>query len=121
MSTAGTYAWMAPEVIKMSRFSRASDIWSYGVVLWEMLTGETPYRGIDQLAVAYGVAMGKLTLPLPTTCPLTLKSLMEACWRIESRSRPSFENIVSVMHSMPETDGEFFRLPVASFQVGDCR
>ncbi|KAL1425638.1 hypothetical protein MTO96_019059 [Rhipicephalus appendiculatus] len=80
MSTAGTYAWMAPEVIKASTFSRASDVWSYGVLLWELLTGETPYKGIDALAVAYGVAVNKLTLPIPSTCPAPFSQLMQACW-----------------------------------------
>ena len=42
---------------------------SFGVLLWELLTGEVPYREIDALAVAYGVAMSKLTLPIPSTCP----------------------------------------------------
>lgn len=42
---------------------------SFGVLLWELLTGEVPYREIDALAVAYGVAMNKLTLPIPSTCP----------------------------------------------------
>lgn len=77
MSMCGTYAWMAPEVIKHSMFSRASDIWSYGVVIWELLTGETPYKGIDALAVAYGVAVNKLTLPVPTTCPQPFAQLMQ--------------------------------------------
>ena len=39
------------------------------MLLWELLTGEVPYRQIDALAVAYGVAMNKLTLPVPSTCP----------------------------------------------------
>uniref|UniRef100_A0A4W5JPX6 mitogen-activated protein kinase kinase kinase n=1 Tax=Hucho hucho TaxID=62062 RepID=A0A4W5JPX6_9TELE len=76
MSTAGTYAWMAPEVIKSSTFSKGSDVWSYGVLLWELLTGEVPYRGIDGLAVAYGVAVNKLTLPIPSTCPEPFAMLM---------------------------------------------
>ncbi|XP_060711496.1 mitogen-activated protein kinase kinase kinase 11-like [Hemiscyllium ocellatum] len=76
MSTAGTYAWMAPEVIKTSTFSKGSDVWSYGVLLWELLTGEVPYRGIDGLAVAYGVAVNKLTLPIPSTCPEPFAQLM---------------------------------------------
>lgn len=111
MSAAGTYAWMAPEVIKKSTFSKASDVWrsvikcllylshnlplstsqiifslslmhlqricSYGVLLWELLTGETPYKGIDALAIAYGVAVNKLTLPIPSTCPQPWRFLME--------------------------------------------
>ncbi len=50
---------------------------SYGVVLWELLTGETPYKGIDTLAVAYGVAVNKLTLPIPSTCPAAFRVLLE--------------------------------------------
>ncbi|MEQ2202457.1 hypothetical protein XENOCAPTIV_000699 [Xenoophorus captivus] len=80
MSAAGTYAWMAPEVIKHSLFSKSSDVWRYhslfGVLLWELLTGEVPYREIDALAVAYGVAMNKLTLPIPSTCPETFVQLL---------------------------------------------
>lgn len=49
---------------------------SYGVVLWELLTGETPYKGIDALGVAYGVAVNKLTLPIPSTCPNLFAQLM---------------------------------------------
>lgn len=50
---------------------------SYGVLLWELLTGEVPFRGIDCLAVAYGVAMNKLALPIPSTCPEPFARLME--------------------------------------------
>lgn len=53
---------------------------SYGVLLWELLTGEVPYRGIDGLAVAYGVAVNKLTLPIPSTCPEPFAKLMEGNW-----------------------------------------
>lgn len=46
------------------------------MLLWELLTGEVPYRGIDGLAVAYGVAVNKLTLPIPSTCPPPFAQLM---------------------------------------------
>lgn len=49
---------------------------SYGVLLWELLTGEAPYKGIDGLAVAYGVAVNKLMLPIPSTCPEPFAQLM---------------------------------------------
>ncbi|XP_023556625.1 mitogen-activated protein kinase kinase kinase 21, partial [Octodon degus] len=110
MSAAGTYAWMAPEVIRSSLFSKGSDIWSYGVLLWELLTGEVPYRGIDGLAVAYGVAVNKLTLPIPSTCPEPFAKLMKECWEQDPHIRPSFASIlqqlsdieVAVMTEMPQ-------------------
>lgn len=54
------------------------------MLLWELLTGEVPFRGIDGLAVAYGVAMNKLALPIPSTCPEPFVRLMEG-------KRPSLE------------------------------
>uniref|UniRef100_A0A3B3XUN8 mitogen-activated protein kinase kinase kinase n=1 Tax=Poecilia mexicana TaxID=48701 RepID=A0A3B3XUN8_9TELE len=94
MSAAGTYAWMAPEVIRSSTFSKGSDVWSYGVLLWELLTGEVPFRTIDGLAVAYGVAMNKLALPIPSTCPEPFARLMENCWSTDPHSRPLFTTIL---------------------------
>ena len=51
---------------------------SYGVVLWELLTSQVPYKDIEALAVAYGVAMSSLTLPIPSTCPEIFKELMKS-------------------------------------------
>uniref|UniRef100_A0A8D0G5F1 Mitogen-activated protein kinase kinase kinase n=1 Tax=Sphenodon punctatus TaxID=8508 RepID=A0A8D0G5F1_SPHPU len=113
MSAAGTYAWMAPEVIRSSMFSKGSDVWSYGVLLWELLTGEVPFRGIDGLAVAYGVAMNKLALPIPSTCPEPFAKLMEDCWNPDPHSRPSFANILDQLTTIEESG--FFEMPKDSF------
>ncbi|KAG2469206.1 mitogen-activated protein kinase kinase kinase 10 [Polypterus senegalus] len=113
MSAAGTYAWMAPEVIKLSLFSKSSDVWSFGVLLWELLTGEVPYREIDALAVAYGVAMNKLTLPIPSTCPEAFSRLLEECWSPNPHSRPSFNIILNQLLCIEKS--AMFQMPLESF------
>ncbi|KAM4662508.1 mitogen-activated protein kinase kinase kinase 9 isoform 2-T2 [Discoglossus pictus] len=115
MSAAGTYAWMAPEVIRSSMFSKGSDVWSYGVLLWELLTGEVPFRGIDGLAVAYGVAMNKLSLPIPSTCPEPFVRLMEDCWNPDPHCRPPFTNILCQLTTIEESG--FFEMPKDSFHL----
>ncbi|EFN75282.1 Mitogen-activated protein kinase kinase kinase 9 [Harpegnathos saltator] len=114
MSAAGTYAWMAPEVIKKSTFSKASDVWSYGVLLWELLTGEIPYKGIDTLAIAYGVAVNKLTLPIPSTCPQPWRYLMEECWASDSHARPGFAEILIALEEVRDA---FAATPHESFHT----
>ncbi|XP_052008668.1 mitogen-activated protein kinase kinase kinase 10-like [Xyrauchen texanus] len=113
MSAAGTYAWMAPEVIKLSLFSKSSDVWSFGVLLWELLTGEVPYREIDALAVAYGVAMNKLTLPIPSTCPEPFAQLLEECWCPNPHGRPSFGSILRRLLAIEQS--AMFQMPLESF------
>ncbi|XP_067874998.1 mitogen-activated protein kinase kinase kinase 10 [Heterodontus francisci] len=113
MSAAGTYAWMAPEVIKLSLFSKSSDVWSFGVLLWELLTGEAPYREIDGLAIAYGVAVNKLTLPIPSTCPEPFGKLLEDCWNSDAHSRPSFTEILSQLVAIEQSS--LFQMPLESF------
>jgi len=94
MSFIGTYAWMAPEVIRKELCSEKVDVWSYGVVLWELLTGETPYRDVDQAAIIYGVGTHSLQLPLPPSVPAGFLLLMRMCWDPKPRNRPSFSSIL---------------------------
>ncbi|XP_043857585.1 mitogen-activated protein kinase kinase kinase 13 isoform X2 [Dromiciops gliroides] len=90
MSFAGTVAWMAPEVIRNEPVSEKVDIWSFGVVLWELLTGEIPYKDVDSSAIIWGVGSNSLHLPVPSTCPDGFKILMKQTWQSKPRNRPSF-------------------------------
>ncbi|XP_071442787.1 mitogen-activated protein kinase kinase kinase 13 isoform X2 [Hetaerina americana] len=114
MSFAGTVAWMAPEIIRNEPCSEKVDIWSYGVVLWELLTCETPYRDVDSSAIIWGVGSNSLHLPIPTTCPEGFRLLVKQCWSAKPRNRPSFKHIlmhldiaaVEVLGTAPE---DYFR------------
>lgn len=95
MSFAGTVAWMAPEVIRNEPCSEKVDIWSFGVVLWEMLTCEIPYKDVDSSAIIWGVGNNSLRLPIPSSCPDGFKLLVELCWSAKPRNRPSFRQILT--------------------------
>ncbi|XP_055309714.1 mitogen-activated protein kinase kinase kinase-like [Sitodiplosis mosellana] len=99
MSAAGTCQWMSLELIKCGQFSKASDVWSYGVVLWELLTGEIPYKGLDYGAIMYGVGGNKIRpsdfgTPILKSFPETWGKLMKSCWDKDPHKRPSFKDIL---------------------------
>uniref|UniRef100_A0A452S4H1 mitogen-activated protein kinase kinase kinase n=1 Tax=Ursus americanus TaxID=9643 RepID=A0A452S4H1_URSAM len=91
MSAAGTYAWMAPEVIKASTFSKGSD-------------GPKSFveEGTQTLCLAhtYGVAVNKLTLPIPSTCPEPFAQLMADCWAQDPHRRPDFASILQQLEAL---------------------
>ncbi|XP_058126307.1 mitogen-activated protein kinase kinase kinase 13-A [Anopheles ziemanni] len=99
MSFAGTVAWMAPEVIRNEPCNEKVDIWSYGVVLWELLTGEVPYKNVDSSQIIFGVGNNSLYLPIPTSCPDGFKKLIKQCWNVKPRNRPSFTILLKHLDS----------------------
>lgn len=89
--------------VSLNRPSCSLPSSSYGVLLWELLTGEAPYKGIDGLAVAYGVAVNKLTLPIPSTCPEPFAQLMAGRRRRQmSRSTQPFSREIKNVSISPK-------------------
>ncbi|KAI6056360.1 EPHA8 [Marmota monax] len=92
--------WTAPEAIAFRTFSSASDVWSFGVVMWEVLAyGERPYWNMTNRDVISSVEEG-YRLPAPMGCPRALHQLMLDCWQKDRAQRPRFSHIVSVLDAL---------------------
>ncbi|XP_030393305.1 ephrin type-A receptor 8 isoform X2 [Gopherus evgoodei] len=92
--------WTAPEAIAYRTFSSASDVWSYGVVMWEVLAyGERPYWNMTNRDVINSVEEG-YRLPAPMGCPTALHQLMLDCWQKDRSERPRFSQIVSILDKL---------------------
>ncbi|XP_036713211.1 mitogen-activated protein kinase kinase kinase 20 isoform X2 [Balaenoptera musculus] len=100
MSLVGTFPWMAPEVIQSLPVSETCDTYSYGVVLWEMLTREVPFKGLEGLQVAWLVVEKNERLTIPSSCPKSFAELLHQCWEADAKKRPSFKQIISILESM---------------------
>lgn len=100
MSLVGTFPWMAPEVIQSLPVSETCDTYSFGVVLWEMLTREVPFKGFEGLQVAWLVVEKHERPTIPSSCPTSFADLMRSCWVAEPRERPVFKQILATLEMM---------------------
>ncbi|XP_058163140.1 ephrin type-A receptor 7 isoform X7 [Dasypus novemcinctus] len=92
--------WTAPEAIQYRKFTSASDVWSYGIVMWEIMSyGERPYWDMSNQDVIKAIEEG-YRLPAPMDCPAGLHQLMLDCWQKERAERPKFEQIVGILDKM---------------------
>lgn len=87
----GTYRWMAPEVIEHNPYGQKADVFSFAIVLWELLTCKVPYSEMTPLQAAVGVVQKGLRPPMPPSAPPALAELMQQCWQRKPDDRPSFE------------------------------
>lgn len=89
--------WTAPEAITYRKFTSASDVWSYGIVMWEVISyGERPYWEMSNQDVIKAVDEG-YRLPAPMDCPVVLHQLMLDCWEKNRSDRPKFGQIVNTL------------------------
>ncbi|NWX25314.1 RON protein, partial [Notiomystis cincta] len=101
--------WMALESLQTQKFTTKSDVWSFGVLMWELLTrGASPYAEVDPYDMARYLLQGR-RLPRPSHCPDTLYRVMLSCWAPAPEERPSFTGLVGELERVLATlDGEHY-------------
>ncbi|XP_072041117.1 mitogen-activated protein kinase kinase kinase 20-like [Amphiura filiformis] len=99
----GTPAYMPPEIHEDEKLSPKFDLFSYGVVLWELLTRGTPYEGMEPHCIMFNVTVNNLRPIIPSDCPEDLEKLMKRCWEKDRYKRPTIEEILSVVRRPRDT------------------
>uniref|UniRef100_A0A8C5MZ99 receptor protein-tyrosine kinase n=1 Tax=Leptobrachium leishanense TaxID=445787 RepID=A0A8C5MZ99_9ANUR len=104
--------WTAPEAIAYRKFTSASDVWSYGIVMWEINSyGERPYWEMSNQDVIKAIDEG-YRLPPPMDCPVVLHQLMLDCWQKCRSDRPKFGQIVNILD-------KFIRAPSSLIELAN--
>ncbi|RID54779.1 hypothetical protein BRARA_G02073 [Brassica rapa] len=98
----GTLPWMAPELLNgsSSKVSEKVDVFSFGIVLWEILTGEEPYANMHYGAIIGGIVNNTLRPTIPAFCDDEWRTLMEECWAPNPTARPSFTEVAGRLRVM---------------------
>ncbi|KAK1326474.1 Serine/threonine-protein kinase HT1 [Acorus calamus] len=101
----GTYRWMAPEVIEHKPYDHKADVFSFGIVLWELLTGKLPYEYLTPLQAAVGVVQKGLRPTIPKNTLPKLAELLEKCWQQDPTLRPDFSEIIENLKQIAKEVG----------------
>ncbi|PNF24229.1 hypothetical protein B7P43_G15826 [Cryptotermes secundus] len=111
--------WMAPESLELGVFSPSSDVWSYGVLLYEIITfGSFPFQGMSNSQVLEHVKNGN-TLPIPAGVKPQLEGLIRSCWNFDHKRRPQVSEIVEFVANNPRLISPCLDVPLASVQMDD--
>jgi serine/threonine protein kinase len=88
----GPIKWMSPECLKKLSYSKASDTWSFGILVWEIITRQRPHEDLELIDAAIQIRQG-LHPAIPETAPEFWKQLLPKIWSFEPENRPTFEEI----------------------------
>ncbi|KAF5194343.1 kinase [Thalictrum thalictroides] len=99
-SAAGTPEWMAPEVLRDEPSNEKCDVYSFGVILWELMTLQLPWSNLNQAQVVAAVGFKNKRLEIPASVNPQVAILIEACWANEPWKRPSFSSIMETLKPM---------------------
>jgi serine/threonine protein kinase len=89
----GTYRWMAPEVIRHEPYSAMADVYSFAIIIWQLVTRDEPFQDVDAIEAAKLVANEKMRPPLPENIPQTIANLINVNWSDNSSDRWKFEKV----------------------------
>ncbi|KAM5150175.1 non-receptor tyrosine-protein kinase TNK1 isoform 1-T1 [Callospermophilus lateralis] len=104
------YAWCAPESLRQGAFSSASDVWMFGVTLWEMFSGgEEPWAGVPPYLILQRLEKDRARLPRPPLCSRALYSLALRCWAPHPADRPSFSCLEGLLQEAWPSEGRCVR------------
>ena len=88
--------WMSPEAVIYGKFSTDSDVWSFGVVMWEVFSfAMQPYYGTSNEEVTEAIRRHKI-LSKPADCPNRMYEIMKNCWSLQPKMRPGFDELVKI-------------------------
>jgi serine/threonine protein kinase len=96
MTRCGTPCWTAPEIIRGEKYDERVDIYSFGIVMWELLTRKQPYAGRNFMGVSLDVLEGKRP-QIPGDCPQGFAKLMKKCWHASPDKRPQMEHVLAAL------------------------
>jgi len=105
-SDVGPIKWMAPECIRDRLYSFKSDVWAFGVLMWEVVCREEPFLKMNTLDVAMGVCFNNMRLKIPENCNPLFAKIMKECWESDPENRPSFKQIYSEFNWKEESSSK---------------
>ncbi|KAJ7557201.1 hypothetical protein O6H91_05G116300 [Diphasiastrum complanatum] len=93
----GTYRWMAPEMIQHRVYNHKVDVYSFGIVMWELITGSLPFQNMTAVQAAFAVVNKGVRPVIPQDCPPALAQIMTRCWDANPDVRPGFSQVVKML------------------------
>jgi serine/threonine protein kinase len=95
----GTYRWMAPEMIQHRAYNQKVDVYSFGIVLWELITGLLPFQNMTAVQAAFAVVNRGVRPTVPNDCLPVLSDIMTRCWDANPEVRPCFVEVVKLLEA----------------------